>query len=425
MQELPARGKRRRTAAKWPFCTTQSRVYTRAVNAPEPANEALRLATLHGFEVLDTPAEPGFDRITRLAEHLFGCPIVLVSLVDAQRQWFKSEVGLDVHQTPREIAFCAHAILNSEILEVPDASLDPRFFDNPLVRGEPRVRFYAGAPLEVDPGVRLGTLCLIDRVPRTLSSEERQLLGSLAATVVELLQGRRSSATLVSACRLLEEENADIQAMGAALRRDVSSQLMRIEAMLGLFKDGHAHEIGELGREELTLMQSLAGRANLASRGLHDLMRLRPAVPAERREVDARGLITGCGDSLRSIYPQGSTCVELDDLVVLTHEGYIRQIFSYLLDHAFRRGAHLVVVRGGHDHGRWTVTIADDGPGIPPEEAASAFEPVSSLGQDGAWGGMGLAASRRLARMLGGRLVFEPEHIGGAVFRLELPQPPI
>ncbi|WP_260954554.1 GGDEF domain-containing protein [Pseudomonas citri] len=146
----------------------------------KPDDEAVRLKKLHSLKLLDTAPEERFDRLTRLARRLFDVPIALVSLVDAHRQWFKSSVGLDVSETPREVSFCGHTILQDQILEISDAEQDERFRDNPLVTREPGIRFYAGYPLGLEDGSRLGTLCLIDTRPRVLDDEERDLLRDLA-----------------------------------------------------------------------------------------------------------------------------------------------------------------------------------------------------------------------------------------------------
>jgi diguanylate cyclase (GGDEF)-like protein len=145
-----------------------------------PSNESTRLDTLRGLGILDTLPEERFDRLTRLARRLFGVPIALVSLVDADRQWFKSCVGLATSETSRDVSFCAHAILGDEIFTVPDTLADERFHDNPLVTDNPNIRFYAGCPLTVPNGSKLGTLCLIDVKPRDLDDEERELLRDLA-----------------------------------------------------------------------------------------------------------------------------------------------------------------------------------------------------------------------------------------------------
>lgn len=147
----------------------------------KPDNEAVRLKQLQSLKLLDTPPEERFDRLTRLARRLFNVPIALVSLVDANRQWFKSNAGLETSETPREVSFCGHAILEDEIMEICDAEHDVRFHDNPLVKGQPGIRFYAGHPLSLDDGSKMGTLCLLDTQPRTLNDDERELLRDLAS----------------------------------------------------------------------------------------------------------------------------------------------------------------------------------------------------------------------------------------------------
>jgi GAF domain-containing protein len=157
------------------------------ISARKPANERERLAALRGYEVLDTESEAAFDALTRLATTLCRVPIALVSLVDENRQWFKSRCGLAASSTARDISFCAHAILEQGIFEIPDARKDPRFADNPLVTGEPHVVFYAGVPLIEPGGLPLGTLCVIDRKPRKLTKTQRLQLEDLAQSVVGLI----------------------------------------------------------------------------------------------------------------------------------------------------------------------------------------------------------------------------------------------
>lgn len=160
-----------------------------------PPDEAQRLQALRDLLVLDTEPEERFDSITAFCTAAFRVPIALVSLIDADRQWFKSRRGLDACETGRDISFCGHAILQDDPLVVPDALEDPRFADNPLVTREPKIRFYAGMPLRLSSGFRVGTLCLIDRKPRRLEHEDLVLLRDLARLVVrelEALAGERA-----------------------------------------------------------------------------------------------------------------------------------------------------------------------------------------------------------------------------------------
>jgi class 3 adenylate cyclase len=159
---------------------------------PLPADEDARLAELREYNILDTGPEPEFDDLVGLASQICGTPVALISLIDAQRQFFKARTGLDVTQTPRDAAFCAHAIVEPGLTVVPDAAADPRFADNPLVISDPNIRFYAGSPLITPKGHAMGTLCVIDRIPRTLDQTQRKALETLGRQVVTLLQLRRA-----------------------------------------------------------------------------------------------------------------------------------------------------------------------------------------------------------------------------------------
>ncbi|MET0181041.1 MAG: GAF domain-containing protein, partial [Novosphingobium sp.] len=159
----------------------------RWVPAPVPPDEAERLAALHALGLLDTPAEERFDRLTRVAAALFNVPIALVSLVDANRQWFKSCVGTDISESSREMSFCAHAVVERDLLVIPDALRDDRFADNPVVSGPPYVRFYAGAPIYMADGHCAGTLCVIDGRPRDFTNDDRDRLRDLATLVQQEL----------------------------------------------------------------------------------------------------------------------------------------------------------------------------------------------------------------------------------------------
>ncbi|OSZ67381.1 GAF domain-containing protein [Hydrogenophaga sp. IBVHS2] len=160
------------------------------MTAPKPANEDQRLAALRDLLILDTDPEERFDRITLFAKSEFDVPMAIISLVDEERQWFKSRVGLGVQETCRDVAFCSHAILGEDCLVIPDALLDHRFSDNPLVRGDPWIRFYAGAPLRLPSGFSVGSLCILDTRPRTIDHTDLAILCSLRDLVVEELVRR-------------------------------------------------------------------------------------------------------------------------------------------------------------------------------------------------------------------------------------------
>ncbi len=197
------------------------------MSAPIPENEEERLQALHACRILDTPPEPDFDDITLLAAQICGVPLAAVSLIDRDRQWLKSALGLDATETPRDIAFCAHTILQPELMIVPDAQSDPRFSGNPQVTGNPGIRFYAGVPLRVSSGLALGSLCVIDKKPRWLSLDQQAALRVLARQVVSQLELKRHIAAQEQLIAERLEAECQLQAE-IAERRWAESELERI-----------------------------------------------------------------------------------------------------------------------------------------------------------------------------------------------------
>jgi len=195
----------------------------------KPDNEKQRLETLRGYEILDTEPEASFDDLTFLASYLCETPVALISLVDADRQWFKSKVGVSLLETSRDIAFCASAILQPDVFIVPDASKDKRFADNPLVAAEPKIRFYAGAPLMIH-GQALGTLCVVDRVSRELRPEQLEALRALSRQVVAQLDLRRNLKQLEQALKTRDRVEAEKERS----LRELQTALANIRTLEGL-----------------------------------------------------------------------------------------------------------------------------------------------------------------------------------------------
>jgi len=195
------------------------------MTAPVPTKEAKRLKVLWQYDILDTVPEEVFDDLTELAARICEAPIALISLVDEDRQWFKSKVGVTLTETSRDISFCAHAVKQQDLFIIPDASKDPRFAANPLVISEPKIRFYAGAPLITPDGYALGTLCVIDKVPRELRFEQKQALRVLARHVMTQLELRRHARELNAAHEAGETTKDQLEkahAENAQLKRELS-----------------------------------------------------------------------------------------------------------------------------------------------------------------------------------------------------------
>jgi len=163
-----------------------------ATTMPAPINEAARLAALQKYAILDSEPEQTFDDLTLLASHVCETPVALISLVDENRQWFKSKVGVSISETSRDVAFCSTAILQPDVFVIPDTLQDERFRNNPLVVSEPRIRFYAGAPLITEEGHALGTLCVIDQKPRDFRPDQKEALKALSRLVLSQLEFRRN-----------------------------------------------------------------------------------------------------------------------------------------------------------------------------------------------------------------------------------------
>jgi PAS domain S-box-containing protein len=238
------------------------------------SEEARRLEVLRQYGVLDTPPEQALDELVVLAAQICNAPIALISLVDDRRQWFKARVGQETRETPREISFCAHALRQTELLIVPDATADERFAGNPLVTGEPHIRFYAGAPLVTPEGPILGTLCVIDRVPRVLTPEQECALQVLSRQAMSQLELRR--------------QGRELQASEAKLRAIFEAEP---ECVKLLGPDTTLHEINAAGLRliEAEKLEMVNGR------------RLMPIVVPEDRETVSAALAAVAGGERRTL----------------------------------------------------------------------------------------------------------------------------
>ena len=302
--------------------------------APPPLNEAARLCFLASLNILDTPPEESFDRITRLTRTLLGVPIALVSLVDLNRQWFKSCQGLDVTETPRDMAFCAHALHVEDALVIPNAKADPRFADNPLVTGKPSIHFYAGVPLRFADGLTVGTLCALDTTPRRLSEEQLGALRDLARIVERELMQR----SLAIDARVVEEAERRAKTSSESQFRAVFRETPSGEAILDL--DGRFLEVNRelcaisgYNAEELVLMKAEQimhpADMDLAS------TRLRELVEGQLKHFTLEGrLVTRQG---------GQVWVETSIAVIRDDHGGARNLVAQVRDISERKRSQLLL----------------------------------------------------------------------------------
>ena len=417
------------------------------IPATIPVNEADRLAALARYHILDTPAEAEFDDFTWLASRICGAPIALISLVDAERQWFKSKVGLHASETPRDMAFCAHAIHGPELFEVPDASDDRRFADNPLVTGAPGVRFYAGTPLTTPDGLRLGTLCVIDHVARSLSLEQRESLARLGRQVVAQLELRLAKRELENRLALQEQAEGEIKALHASLEQhatqlehanreltdfayvvshDLKAPLRGIASLAGWLSTDYREKIGPEGKEQLDLMVGRVKRMNGLIDGILTYSRA-GRLREGRVELDLARLLPGVIDMLAA---PGHIRVEITTPlpIVMIEPTKGQQVFQNLLSNAIKymdKQQGLVTVGCEPDgEDRWRFSVADNGPGIEEKYFERIFQLFQTLApRDEVEGtGVGLALVKRIVEMEGGRVWLESTPGEGATFHFTLPR---
>jgi len=405
--------------------------------------EAQRLERVASYEILDTPAEREFDDITRLVAHICKTPIALISLVDAGRQWFKSEIGLGVTQTPLDCSICAHAILEPGVFQVTDALADPRFANNPLVAGKPNVRFYAGAPLESQDGLPLGTLCVLDYQPRELSEEQKHALRILARQVMVQLELRRS---VLAQSKVIEEQ----EAIRAALSKANRTKDQFLAAL--------SHELRTPLAPVLMMTQALEADESLPHAAREDLALIRRNVELEARLIDdlldvtrvAHGKLTvnprpvDAHEAIRQAYNTcraGERHRRLDALTlelgaarpwVHADPARLQQVVWNLLKNAIKftpEGRPIVLrtrnVNGADGDDELVIEVVDAGRGIDPDllpRIFNAFEQGEGAVTRQFGGlGLGLAICKAVVDLHGGRIEALSEGPDrGATFRVHL-----
>ncbi|MBB2756525.1 UNVERIFIED_ORG: signal transduction histidine kinase [Xanthomonas campestris] len=381
--------------------------------AAKPPSEALRLQALRSYGILDTPREAAFEDITRLASIICQTPIALISLVDAERQWFKSELGMGERETPLFKSMCAHALLDSDVLVVPDTREDVRFARNPLVTGEAPLHFYAGAVLKTSEGLPLGTVCVLDRQPRQLSAEQVDALRALARQTMAQLELRR-------ALQLAEESDRYRSRLMAIAGHDLKTPLRTAAYAIDKMRR-HANV------DSVPTLVTARDAINLVARNLDELATL--AAASETATPDLQPL--ALEDVLHSVLgvwrqPAIDKCLSLrhvpTSLRVRSHPTLLTTLLGNLIGNAVKyteRGRVLVGVRRRPGHA--VVEIIDSGIGLNldhPEQVFQAFRQADPR-SDGL--GIGLWIVHRTAETLGCEVDVRPRPGGGTCFSVRIP----
>lgn len=395
--------------------------------APIPADEAGRVRALHEYGVLDTEAEEAFDDQVLLAAQLCQTPIALISLVDSERQWFKARVGLETRETPRHISFCGHAILRDELFVVEDAARDPRFRGNPLVCGGPRLRFYAGAPLTTHSGHRVGTLCVLDQLPRRLDAEQSRGLRALARQVVAALELRRSKTLLqrrdMRRSQLFSVVSHDLRTAFTALignlgMLEVDFKAMSASAIRACTAKARrqARDALDIAEDLLAWAQAELGTAQFNPSLLHAFAELRRCVELLEALAEEKSI------RLELVCPQ--------ELRVYADPTLLASMVRNVLVNAIKfspSNASVTIEARDHDAGA-VIEVKDCGVGMAAAQIA-ALEKSEALattpGTAGEKGiGLGLLTTKHFAARHGGTVEIASEPGVGTQVRLWLPAPP-
>ncbi|MEO7433602.1 MAG: GAF domain-containing sensor histidine kinase [Dokdonella sp.] len=379
---------------------------------PTPVNESARLAALRSYGILDTASEGAFDDITRLAAHICNVPISVVNFIDSGRQWFKSEIGLGVRETPLAPSICAHAILQPDLFVIPDTLLDDRFAKNPLVVGNPMLRFYAGAPLLTTDGLSLGTVCVLDTIPRELSDQQRDALRALARQVMAQLELRKS---LHAAERSAQFRKRLMASLGHDLKtplRAASYALHRMGKSIGA--DGMPHlEKAQAALEQIDSEFNAIVAAATADEGAPDATLFPIAEVLDHlASVWAR---TAAAKRVRFSYVRSSAAVSSHPILLST-------IVGNFLSNAVKYAPGGRVVLGVRRHrDSLTIIVADNGIGLDDQQSSHLFDAFSQTDPQSEGLGLGLWIVGRTAALLGHAIDVKSRPGGGSIFGVTVP----
>jgi len=393
----------------------------------KPLNEAERLKALNGYGILDTLSEKEYDQLTIIASQICGCKMSLISLVDENRQWFKSRVGLDVMETERRLAFCAHAILDpTHTLVVPDARLDPRFHDNPLVTGDPHLAFYAGVPLVNDDGLPLGTLCVLDNEPKKLSGPQLNALSALGDQVMALLELRKSKFEMENMLSQLEEKNKELEQFAFIAAHDLKSPLNGISSLTDILLDGQTQNLSDDSLRMIKAIQNSSHQLSSMIAGLLDYYRF-DRDPSETKSPISRDELIGQISDLFGNENDVELRYRIGPEILYTHGPTLLQVLLNLVSNAIKYGDKqqtIVQVNVDEMDGIYCISVADNGPGIDPRfhsKLFGLFETVASSDRYGRKGnGIGLATVKKLVERSGGNISIQSELGEGTTFEFTM-----
>ncbi len=385
--------------------------------------EKERLRELESYSILDSLPDEDYDNLTSIAAQICGTPISLVSLIDDKRQWFKSHHGLGVSETPKEFAFCAHAINdNDKIFLIKDAREDVRFFDNPLVTDEPYVIFYAGIPLVTDDGLPLGTLCVIDHEPKVLNQSQIDALKALSVQVMHLLRLRKSKMDLEILIKKLESKNHELESFANIAAHDLKSPLYSITSLARLFQKNYNNNIDDEGKDILRLIVDSSDKLSSLIDGLLKYSKSEEALKEEKSIINMERLLTNTA-GLFSFEKNLSLKLNSSIENINANKTALDQILINLIANAIKyNDKEFIEIEIGLEENdkQYLFYVLDNGPGIKKEYQERIFNIFEVLSNNDRYGksgnGIGLSTVKKVVELLGGNIKVESEIGQGAKF---------